>query len=227
VHAVVVPHAGYVYSGPIAGCGYRTLRSLAVQSRTVLLMGPAHRVPVSGIAVGDFAAFRTPLGVATVEQQIVARLTRAAPWFGADRYAHLPEHSLEVQVPFLQVLWGDAFSLAPLLCGRADPEAIAAILLDIVVADPEIVTVVSSDLSHYHPYETARRLDQEMLAAIERDDPAAVAEGEACGVIPILILMAMARELRWKAHILDSRSSGDTAGDRERVVGYAAIAYTD
>ncbi len=224
--AVIAPHAGYVYSGPIAGYSYRILQELPRRPRTIFLMGPAHYVPVSGVAVGTFAAFRTPLGQVPVAEETAERLVREGAPFTTDHNAHLPEHSLEVQVPFLQVALGDTFHLVPLLFGQVDPQAVVPALADLMIQDSDALIVVSSDLSHYHPYNVARRLDLEVLTAIERGDLPGVMKGEACGVLPILTLMALACRLGWQPHILDYRNSGDTAGDRTRVVGYGAIVYT-
>ncbi len=225
VRAVIVPHAGYIYSGPIAGYGYRALQQGAADARTVFLLGPAHFVPLSGLAVGPFAALRTPLGDAPVALDALGDLRQAGKGIVMDATPHLPEHSLEVQVPFLQVVMGDRLRLAPLLCGRCDPRMVAAFLMSRVARDSEAVLVISSDLSHYHPYERARQLDQALLDAIVEGDIEAAAAGEACGLTPILAVMEIARQSGWRPHLLDYRNSGDTAGDRARVVGYAALAY--
>jgi AmmeMemoRadiSam system protein B len=224
--ALIVPHAGYIYSGPIAGYGYRALRELPPGSYTVLLLGPAHRAAVWGVAVGAFTAFRTPLGQVPVSQELVEQLLRQGKPFIRDLQAHLPEHSLEVQLPFLQSVMGDSVRLVPLLFGEVDPELVAAALTPLVQEDPSLLLVISSDLSHYYPYEVARKMDTALLSAVERGAAEEVAKGEACGMLPILTLMAIARQLGWRAHILDYRNSGDTAGDRARVVGYGAVAYT-
>lgn len=224
--ALIVPHAGYIYSGPIAGYGYRALRQLPPGSYTVLLLGPAHRAAVFGVAVGAFAAFRTPLGLIPVSQELVERLLQQGKPFVRDLQAHLPEHSLEVQLPFLQLVMGDSVHLVPLLFGEVDPELVASALLPLIREDPSLLLVISSDLSHYYPYEVARKMDTELLSAVERGVPEEVVRGEACGMLPILALMAIARQMGWRAHILDYRNSGDTAGDRARVVGYGAVVYT-
>jgi AmmeMemoRadiSam system protein B len=121
---------------------------------------------------------------------------------------------------------GDSVRLVPLLFGEVDPELVAAALTPLVQEDPSLLLVISSDLSHYYPYEVARKMDTALLSAVERGAAEEVAKGEACGMLPILTLMAIARQLGWRAHILDYRNSGDTAGDRARVVGYGAVAYT-
>jgi AmmeMemoRadiSam system protein B len=225
VRAVIAPHAGYIYSGPVAGYSFRALPDLS--ERTIYLLGPAHFVPVRGVAAGTFRAMRTPLGEAPVAVDVVADLIAAGEPFHYDDEAHAPEHSLEVEVPFLQALGDGRFRLVPLLFGTVDPDRVAAILAHRLAAEATALVVVSSDLSHYHPYETARRLDTAFLQAVVRGDTAAVGRGEACGLLPILTLMLVAEHLGWQPHWLDYRNSGDTAGDRQRVVGYGAVAYTE
>lgn len=224
VRAVIAPHAGYIYSGPVAGYSFRALPDL--QGRTVYLLGPAHYVPVRGVAAGTFRAMRTPLGEAPVATDVVADLIAAGEPVHYDDEAHTPEHSLEVEVPFLQVLGDGHFRLVPLLFGTVDPAHAAEALADRLAADATALVVVSSDLSHYYPYDTARRLDTAFLKALVVGDVAAVGRGEACGLLPILTLMLLAERLGWQPHLLDYRNSGDTAGDRQRVVGYGAVAYT-
>lgn len=223
VRAVIAPHAGYIYSGPIAGYSFRVLPVLA--GRTVYLLGPAHFVHVEGVAAGPYRAMMTPLGNTPVAGAVIERLMAGGVVY-ADAEAHAPEHCLEVELPFLQVLGGDDFQVVPLLFGRVNPERTAQALYDLIAADDKALVVVSSDLSHYHPYDIARRLDTAFLDAVARGDAPAAARGEACGLIPILTLMLLAAHLGWQPHLLDYRNSGDTAGDRARVVGYGAIAYT-
>ncbi|NOZ50949.1 MAG: AmmeMemoRadiSam system protein B [Chloroflexi bacterium] len=225
--AVIAPHAGYLYSGPIAGHSFRTLDLDLQQPQTIILIGPAHYVPVDGVAVGDFDAFETPLGMVPVDRRLLAVLQKANPRFISQQAAHVPEHSLEVQIPFLQVRKTDQLSLAPLLTGHSRAESIAATLLPSIRNDSTLRLVISSDLSHFHPYEKARSFDTDLVRAILRGDLDAVQRGEACGRIPILVLMHLALQLDWQPHLLDYRNSGDTAGDKRRVVGYAAIAYTE
>ena len=193
---------------------------------TVYLLGPAHFVPVTGVAVADFRAFMTPLGEIPVAVDIGAALVDANPLFEIRNDAHAPEHSLEVELPFLQTIWGEGLRVVCLLFGRVDPTPVGEVLAEFVGRDPESVVVVSSDLSHYHPYERARQLDTAFLQAVVAGDRKEVARGEACGQGPILALMRMAELLNWQPHLLDYRNSGDTAGDRRQVVGYGAVAYT-
>ncbi len=223
VRAVIAPHAGYIYSGSIAGYSFRALPPLA--GRTLYLLGPAHFVHVDGVAAGPYRAMTTPLGSATVAMPVIERLLAGGVVY-VDAEAHAPEHCLEVELPFLQVLGGDDFQIAPLLFGRVNPERAAQALYDLIVTDDKALVIISSDLSHYHPYDVARRLDAAFLDAVARGDAPAAALGEACGLMPILTLMLLAARLGWQPHLLDYRNSGDTAGDRARVVGYGAVAYT-
>ncbi len=226
VRAVIAPHAGYIYSGPIAGYSFRALAPLP-DDATVYLMGPAHYVPVREVALGDFRAMETPLGQVSVNEARVRALAESSSCLTIQNDAHLPEHSLEVELPFLQVIASTDFQVVPMLFGQPDVECVARELLPAIVQDPKARIVVSSDLSHYHPYATARRLDAHFIEAVLRGDLTAVLRGEACGRYPIATLMLIAEALGWTPHLLDYRNSGDTAGDKRQVVGYAAIAYTE
>ena len=223
VHAVIAPHAGYIYSGPTAGYSFRSLPP--PDGRTVYLLGPAHYVPLSGVAVGEFRAMATPLGQTPVAVEQGHRLVAERCFIHPDEGAHTPEHCLEVELPFLQVLAGAPFRVVPLLFGRVDPVQVAAVLGDAIAEDESALVVVSSDLSHYHSYEAARKLDTAFLNAVVSGDLVAAARGEACGLLPILTLMLLAARFDWRPRLLDYRNSGDTAGDRSRVVGYGAVAY--
>lgn len=225
VRAVIAPHAGYIYSGPVAGHAFKALSTLPARPRTIYLMGPAHYVYVPGVAVATFEGFATPLGTVPVAGEMVDALLAHGKPFIPNNEAHLPEHCLEVELPFLQVAFQNAFRIVPLLFGQVDPFEVVPTLTDLMVSDPNALIVVSSDLSHYHDYNTARRLDTALLDAIVSGDLQRAQEGEACGLLPILTLMGVARRLGWQAHLLDYRNSGDTAGDKSRVVGYGAVAY--
>jgi AmmeMemoRadiSam system protein B len=226
VRAVIAPHAGYIYSGPIAGHSFRALAPLP-EDAAVLLMGPAHYVPVPEVAVGDFRAIETPLGRIPVDRALVQTLTDASSCFAIQNDAHLPEHSLEVELPFLQRIASHDFTVVPMLFGQPDVDCAARSLLPVIAGDPKTRIVVSSDLSHYHPYATARRLDTNFIEAVLRGDLTAAIRGEACGRYPVVTLMLIAEALGWTPHLLDYRNSGDTAGDKRQVVGYAAIAFTE
>jgi len=209
--AMILPHAGYVYSGPIAATGYRA----APQGVTrVVLMGPAHRHPFRGVASHSADAFATPLGEIPVE---------ATPHLPTLDAAHVGEHSLEVHLPFLQVLFGE-FTLVPVLVGDASPQE-AAVVLDALWGGPETLVVISSDLSHYLPYEKAQKVDRRTAKAITELRPEAVGPREACGCRAIGGILTIAAQRDLAATMLDLRNSGDTAGSRDEVVGYGAFAF--
>jgi len=223
VRAVVAPHAGYVYSGTTAGYAFMALKQLPDKTRTVFLLGPAHRVPVNGVALGSYSAYRTPLGDVPVAEDQVADMLEAASFYTRSPAAHEPEHCLEVELPFLQASLTD-FRLVPMLFGQVSPGKVAADLIERMQEDD--LVVVSSDLSHFHSYDTAQRRDQDFLNSLLGGDENGVRKGEACGRAPVMTLMEIAERKGWTPHLLDYRNSGDTAGSRSRVVGYASIAYT-
>ncbi|MBN1607749.1 MAG: AmmeMemoRadiSam system protein B [Polyangiaceae bacterium] len=220
LRALVSPHAGYVYSGPIAATGYRQVVGLDVDR--VVVMAPSHHVAFRGVAVPDADAFKTPLGIIPISA--AAHQLAASSPFVVDSEPHREEHSLEVQLPFLQRTLKQ-FELVPLVFGRVDEEQVAERLKGLV--SPNTVFIASSDLSHYRPYDEAKQLDQFTVDAIVRMDVQALSPNQACGHSPIVALVHLAQALGWKAQLLDYRNSGDTAGDRSRVVGYASIAFTD
>ena len=225
VRGAIAPHAGYIYSGPIAAYTYRQFQTLSPVERTIFLIGPAHYVYVPGVAVGTYLRLLTPLGEVKVDvEKCDELLSLGAPFIPAPQ-AHEPEHSLEVQLPFLQLTVPGDFKVVPLLVGEANPTDIAVGLMKVLGEDD--VILASSDLSHYHPYGDARARDTSFLESVLNFDFVAAARGEACGLIPILSLMIVAREKGWKPHLLDYRNSGDTAGDRSRVVGYGSVIYTE
>jgi AmmeMemoRadiSam system protein B len=218
--AVIVPHAGYVYSGPIAGSAFSSLAPSRGRVTRVVLMGPAHRVSLSGLALPEADSFATPLGLMRVDREARAALF-SLPQVTFSDEPHAGEHSLEVELPFVHEVLGDV-PIVPIVVGDVTDTA-AAEVLERVWGGPETVVVVSSDLSHYYPYSTARRLDQRTALAIEHLSPADIGEEQACGRVAIraLLMVAGARNLR--ARTLDLRNSGDTAGRREQVVGYGAF----
>jgi AmmeMemoRadiSam system protein B len=220
--ALIVPHAGYVYSGPIAASAYCRLHGMRSIIRRVVLLGPVHRVPVRGLALPAAGAFATPLGSVLVDDDAVRRL-RSLPQVCVSEAAHSLEHSLEVQIPFLQTLLDD-FTLVPLAVGDATPEEVAAVI-DAVWGGSETLIVVSSDLSHYHSYRDAGELDthttDEILALSDTLD-----HEQACGATPINGMARCARRHGLAPELIDLRNSGDTAGDKSRVVGYAAFAFS-
>lgn len=220
--ALIAPHAGYVYSGPIAASAYRLLQPLRGCVERVVLIGPAHRVPLRGLAASEADAFETPLGSVPVDGEAVARAL-ALPQVVSLEAAHADEHSLEVQLPFLQRVLGD-FRLVPLVAGDASAEEVAEVL-ELLWGGDETRIVISSDLSHYYPYETARSLDLATTGAIEALDPAGLGSESACGRVPVRGLLVIARRRGLRARTLDVRNSGDTAGPRDQVVGYGAYAF--
>lgn len=214
--ALVVPHAGYVYSGPTAARAYA---HLPTTTRRIVLLGPAHHVALHGVASSSAETFTTPLGQIPVDQEACALLRQRGLVATVDE-AHAPEHCLEVQLPFLQTLLDD-FSIVPLVVGQVDPGLVAEII-ELLWDEPNMVILVSTDLSHYHDYATARRLDAATSAAIEARHPEEIGPDRACGRIPLQGLLMAARKRGLEVQCVDLRNSGDTAGDRVRVVGYGA-----
>ncbi len=217
--AIIAPHAGYVYSGAIAGTAYAAVRHRGDAVRRVLLFGPAHRLPFRGLAAPSADGLMTPLGVVPVDRAAVDSLLGLPDVQILDR-AFDGEHALEVQLPFLQRCFPKA-AVVPLLVGAAAPETVEAVMTRLWGGD-ETLVVVSSDLSHYHDYDTARQLDLATAHAIERAEPAGLTGDQACGFKPVAALLNRARALDLRLTTRDLRSSGDTAGDRHRVVGYGA-----
>jgi MEMO1 family protein len=218
--AVIAPHAGYLYSGPVAASAFRAVGASGHPERVVVI-GPAHHVASRGIALPSWQAFRTPLGDVPVDADVLASLTELPQVIIADG-PHAPEHALEVELPFLQRVLGE-FALVPLLVGTASAAEVAQALER--VWDPATtLVVVSSDLSHYHDHATARRLDARTAARIEALAGEELGPGDACGYLPVAGLLGLARARRLGIARLDLRNSGDTAGDRARVVGYGAWA---
>ncbi|MDH2915834.1 MAG: AmmeMemoRadiSam system protein B [Gallionella sp.] len=220
--AVIVPHAGYIYSGAVAANAYAALRDVAHRIRRVILLGPAHRVAVRGLALPDTESFATPLGRITLDKEAMQAVARL-PQVVIDGSAHAQEHSLEVQLPFLQIVLGD-FTLLPLVVGMASADEVAEVLENVWGGD-ETLIVVSSDLSHYLPYIAARTIDRQTTEIILELQQLPSHE-EACGATPINGLLLAARKHHLTPHLLDLRNSGDTAGSRDRVVGYAAFVFT-
>lgn len=218
--ALIAPHAGYQYSGPVAASAYARLAPEG--TRRVLLLGPAHRVPVRALAASTATAFATPLGLVPVDRTALAALARL-PQVERSDPAHAFEHSLEVQLPFLQRVLGE-FLLVPLVVGDAEPEEVDAVI-EALWDGSETLVVVSSDLSHYHDFATARRMDAETTRAIEALDPDALDVESACGRIPVQGLLLGARRHALRAHAVDVRNSGETAGPQGRVVGYGAYVF--
>lgn len=220
--AVIAPHAGYVYSGPVAGRVYARLAEARGRIARVVLAGPSHRIGFRGLAVGDWESWGMPDGPVRIDRETVERL-KALPGVASFEAAHAQEHSLEVHLPFLRAVLG-AFQLVPIVVGAAEPAEVARVL-DAAWGGPETLVVISSDLSHYLDYEAARDLDARTAAAIERLDPDAIGQDQACGRVPVSGLLLLARRRGLRVETVDIRNSGDTAGGRERVVGYGAWAF--
>ena len=223
--ALVVPHAGYSYSGPVAATGYRTLATARDTVHRVVLLGPAHFVAVRGIAVSGADAFATPLG--TVPVDTAARdVVLGRPGVVVDDRAHAPEHSIEVHLPFLQRTL-DRFAVLPLVVGTADARTVSDVI-DAVWGGSETLIVVSSDLSHYLGHDAALDRDRITAAAIVAGDGDgdALSATDACGAASVRGLLRVARRHDLRGALLDLRSSGDTGGDRDRVVGYGAFAFS-
>ncbi|MFH1018693.1 MAG: AmmeMemoRadiSam system protein B [Pseudomonadota bacterium] len=224
--ALIVPHAGYVFSGPVAASAYLQLKPLRAIIRRVVLLGPAHRAPVEGLALPRCDYFETPLGRVKLDQA-ACRAVLDLPQVTENAQVHAPEHSLEVQLPFLQRTL-ENFEFVPLAVGDASaPEVHEAI--EILWGGPETLILVSSDLSHYLPYKQAQAEDAATAKKIsDLDAPfSPLGHGNACGATPVNGLLLAAREHRLRAYVLDLRNSGDTAGDRDRVVGYGSFAFTE
>jgi AmmeMemoRadiSam system protein B len=214
--AVIAPHAGYMYSGPIAASAYARLDSAVTR---VVLLGPAHRYPVRRLAAHSAEAFATPLGLVPVDPT-----ARELPYTEVEDLAHAGEHSLEVHLPFLQVVLSE-FTLVPLLVGDAKPKQVAEVL-EILWGGPETAIVISSDLSHYHGYDQARKLDASTARAIVELHPEEVGPKDACGCRPIGGLLTLAKAKGLRVESVDLRNSGDTADRSGGVVGYGAFTVT-
>jgi AmmeMemoRadiSam system protein B len=221
--AVIAPHAGYSYSGPIAASAFAPLAGAAPDVHRVVLLGPSHRVPLRGLGLPGVEEFMTPLGGVPLDLDAMAAVERL-PQVAVRPDAHDGEHSLEVELPFLQVVLG-RFELLPLVVGQAGGEEVAEVL-DQVWGGDDTVVVVSSDLSHYLPAEDAERIDGETASQIlALSGP--LTSRQACGAMPINGLLTTARRRGMVARQLDLRHSGDTSGDRSRVVGYGAWAFDE
>lgn len=220
--ALIAPHAGFVYSGAIAGSAYALVEPLHARIRRVALLGPSHHVAFRGLALSSADAFRTPLGDVPLDRR-AAEVLAGLPQVGVLDGAHREEHSLEVQLPFLQEAL-DRFELIPIVAGEATPDEVAQVIEAVWDGD-ETLIVVSSDLSHDHDYESARSLDQATNAAIVALRPGDMTPESACGRVPVGGLLVAARRRGLAARALDLRNSGDTAGPHERVVGYGAYAF--
>jgi MEMO1 family protein len=221
--AMIVPHAGYIYSGPVAASAYARLSGARGLIRRVVLLGPAHRMGFDGLAAHSADVFDTPLGPVPLDRPTIDSLLDLPQVLVLDQ-AHENEHSLEVHLPFLQELLED-FALVPLAVGEAGPDAVAEVL-DRLWGGPETLIVISSDLSHYLDYDAARKRDSATSNAIVNLQPENLHPGDACGYYGIRGLLVEAREKHLMAKAVDLRNSGDTAGPRDQVVGYGSYLFT-
>jgi AmmeMemoRadiSam system protein B len=218
--ALIAPHAGYVYSGPVAAAAFASLAPAKGTVRRVVLLGPAHRMALTGMAIPSATAFSTPLGLVPVDAEAF-EIARGVPDVRVYDPPFEDEHSLEVQLPFLQVVLDD-FRVLPVLVGQAAPESVAA-LIDALWGGDETRIVVSSDLSHYHDYQTAQELDNRTAELFEALRLEELTSEHACGCHPVRGLLQVARARSLPVQTVDLRSSGDTAGPRDRVVGYGSF----
>ena len=219
--AIITPHAGFIYSGPTAGVAWACAAQRKDRIKRVLLLGPNHRVPLRGTATSPAGYWQTPLGAIALDVNGAKEL-QSLPFIQPVEIAHAREHCLEVQVPFIQVLFPEA-QLLPLLVGETTPQQVADVLRR-YWNDASTLIVVSSDLSHYHDYQTARQLDRDTSRHIEHCEIAHIGPEQACGCRAICGLLYLAAEKHALISTLDLCNSGDTAGDRLRVVGYGAYA---
>jgi AmmeMemoRadiSam system protein B len=217
---IIVPHAGYIYSGRVAAAAYRTVAAMPPPAQRVVLVGPSHFVRFTGLATPGVDLLETPLGVVAVDETLAAVAAEHHDVI-AEPAAHAREHSLEVQLPFLQVALGE-FTALPLATGEVAAEA-AGEVLDDLIDDPEVLSVISSDLSHYLDDETARRRDAATAQAIAELRPLDLTFDDACGRTAVQAALLVARKRGWKCQLLALGNSGDTEGPRDRVVGYAAF----
>jgi MEMO1 family protein len=222
--AMIVPHAGYVYSGPVAATAYKRLAPVSDTIKRVVLLGPCHRVAVHGVALSDADAFATPLGEIKLDKNAAEQILDL-PQVSVFDETHKMEHSLEVHLPFLQTVLGE-FTLVPLVVGEATPESVAQVLETLWGGD-ETLIVISSDLSHYLDYDSAQQLDGATSKAIENLQPENIARQAACGRFPVSGLLSLAKRRNMSVKTVDLRNSGDTAGPKDRVVGYGSWLFFD
>ena len=223
--ALIVPHAGYMYSGTTAAKAYQCLAGYQEEIKRVMLLGPAHRVWLQGIGVPRSTAFETPLGPIPISQEKIRELLECYPMVKTRDDAHEQEHCLEVQLPFLQEVLSE-FELLPMLVGET-PAVQVAELIEAILEDPGSLILLSTDLSHFHPYHEAVDLDGKTAEAIESFDEASIVPELACGAHPLRGLLHFALLSGWEITRLGLCNSGDTAGSKDRVVGYGAWALTE
>lgn len=220
--AIIAPHAGYIYSGATAAAGYQVLTAFADRIKHVTLLGPAHYIPVLGLACSSSDFFETPLGKLVVRPSLRSQILNL-PQVKTNDSAFEKEHSLEVHLPFLQTVLNN-FTILPLLVGRAEPAEIAEVI-EACWGDEHSLIVISSDLSHYLSYEQAQMIDQQTSAAIVSLQVDNIDRHQACGRSPIKGLLTAAQHHNLYVKVIEQCNSGDTAGDKSRVVGYASYHF--
>ena len=220
--AVIAPHAGYVYSGPVAATAYAAVERGRDRITRVVLLGPSHRVALRGLALPGSDAYGTPLGAIPIDRESCGRVAEL-PHVQVLEEAHTWEHSLEVHLPFLQEVLG-SFSLVPLVVGDADADEVSQVLEELW-GGPETLIVISTDLSHYLSYDKAREMDGITSRAIQELRPEEILTEQACGRVPVIGLLALARKRGMSAAVVDLRNSGDTEGPRNQVVGYGSFLF--
>ncbi|MDH5516261.1 MAG: AmmeMemoRadiSam system protein B [Gammaproteobacteria bacterium] len=219
IKALIVPHAGYIYSGPIAASAYKQLIPYQHLIKRVVLLGPCHRVAINGMALPGSSHFRTPLGEIPIDQPAIATLSGLSQITISDE-AHREEHSLEVQLPFLQETLDD-FSLVPIVVGDASMQQVSEVI-NLLWGDEQTLIVISTDLSHYHDYYQAKQLDRATSDAIENLRPELIRYEDACGRNGLTGMLTATQQHQLTIQTLDLRNSGDTAGSKDSVVGYGA-----
>lgn len=220
--ALIVPHAGYKYSGSVAGSAYSLLAKFPKKITSVILAGPSHRVRFDGIAIPDYLSYATPLGTIPIDHEKIQTILSSSQVIRFNE-AHDQEHCIEVQLPFLQSVLGQ-FSLIPLVVGHTESNRVSDVL-NALWNGPETLIIISSDLSHYHEYKTAVFMDQATSVAIENLQPELITKEQACGFIPLAGLLHSAKKRGMSAKTLNLRNSGDTTGEKNSVVGYGAYAF--
>ncbi len=219
-HALIVPHAGYCYSGAVAGEAYAYLKDIADDIKRVIVLGPSHRVPLQGCAISNYDVFSTPLGKIDVASDCYKKLLKSALVSFCDS-AHLFEHSLEVQLPFLQACLQD-FTIVPIVVGQCPPQLVSDLLSVLQADDPSTLVVVSTDLSHYHSYQQAQILDSQSIEKILNYE--SILHGQdACGCYAVNGLLDYAAKQGWNIKLTAQANSGDTLGSKDQVVGYASF----
>lgn len=219
--AIIAPHAGYIYSGPVAGTAYRSLKKISDKIKNVILLSPSHRIAFEGVAFHSDDKFETPLGVLDVNMELIEKL-KTNPLVKNLDIAFSGEHALEVHLPFIQTVF-DNIQIVPLIVGQSPPEELAN-MLEKIWSDQNII-IVSSDLSHFLPYSQAYQVDQQTQMAIEKLDYSKISTDGMCGYYPVSGLLALARNKNLIVKTIDLRNSGDTAGDKDSVVGYGAFLF--